>query len=47
MDWLLLVLGVVGWMCYVSGVDDVGNVIDVRDLFSDKIREFVVGSSSE
>lgn len=43
----MLVLGVVGWMRYVSGVDDVGNVIDVRDSFSDKIREFVAGSSSE
>ena len=46
-DWSLLPLGVAGWMRYVSGVDDAGNAIDVRDPLSDKIRELVAGSSSE
>ncbi|MEK6241186.1 MAG: fructuronate reductase, partial [Escherichia coli] len=46
-DWSLLALGVAGWMRYVSGVDDAGNAIDVRDPLSDKIRELVAGSSSE
>lgn len=34
-------------MRYVSGVDDAGNAIDVRDPLSDKIRELVAVSSSE
>ncbi|MFP1462704.1 hypothetical protein ACLB1E_17495 [Escherichia coli] len=34
-------------MRYVSGVDDAGNAIDVRDPLSDKIRDLVAGSSSE
>ena len=46
-DWSLLALGVAGWMRYVSGVDDAGNAIDVRDPLSDKIRELVAVSSSE
>ena len=46
-DWSLLALGVAGWMRYVSGVDDAGNAIDVRDPLSDKIRDLVAGSSSE
>ncbi len=43
----MLALGVAGWMRYVSGVDDAGNAIDVRDPLSDKIRDLVAGSSSE
>lgn len=46
-DWSLLALGVAGWMRYVSGVDDAGNAIDVRDPLSDKICELVAGSNSE
>ncbi|MBN0904275.1 mannitol dehydrogenase family protein, partial [Pseudomonas aeruginosa] len=29
--WPLLALGVAGWMRYVSGTDDAGQTIDVRD----------------
>lgn len=39
--WPLLALGVAGWMRYVSGVDDKGNAIDIRDPLSDKIRASV------
>ena len=46
-NWPLLALGVAGWMRYVSGVDDAGNAIDVRDPLSDKIRDLVAESSSE
>lgn len=45
--WPLLALGVAGWMRYVSGVDDAGNAIDVRDPLSDKIRAIVETSSEE
>ena len=44
--WPLLALGVAGWMRYVSGVDDAGQAIDVRDPLSDKIRA-IVDSSTE
>ncbi|SNY63547.1 mannitol dehydrogenase family protein [Enterobacter sp. CC120223-11] len=44
-DWSLLALGVAGWMCYVSGTDEQGNAIDVRDPLADKIRAIVVKSS--
>ncbi len=40
--WPLLALGVAGWMRYVSGVDDAGVTIDVRDPLNDKIRAIVV-----
>lgn len=39
--WPLLALGVAGWMRYVSGVDDAGTTIDVRDPLNDKIRAIV------
>ncbi|AMG91150.1 mannitol dehydrogenase family protein [Citrobacter amalonaticus] len=39
--WPLLALGVAGWMRYVSGVDDAGVTIDVRDPLNDKIRAIV------
>jgi mannitol-1-phosphate/altronate dehydrogenase len=45
--WPLLALGVAGWIRYVSGVDDSGNAIDVRDPLSDKIREIVDASSND
>jgi Mannitol-1-phosphate/altronate dehydrogenases len=44
--WPLLALGVVGWMRYVSGVDDAGREIDIRDPLADKIRA-IVNSSGE
>jgi fructuronate reductase len=34
-------------MRYVSGVDDNGNAIDIRDPLSDKIRALVETSSEE
>lgn len=43
--WPLLALGVAGWIRYVSGTDDHGNAIDVRDPLSDKIRKIVNASS--
>ncbi|EPG4896716.1 mannitol dehydrogenase family protein [Citrobacter koseri] len=44
-DWPLLALGVAGWMRYVSGVDDAGATIDIRDPLSEKIRLLVESSS--
>lgn len=44
-EWPLLALGVAAWMRYVSGVDDVGNAIDVRDPLQEKIRALVEESS--
>lgn len=46
-NWSLLALGVAGWMRYVSGVDDVGNAIDVRDPLHDKIHDLVANSNNE
>jgi mannitol-1-phosphate/altronate dehydrogenase len=43
--WPLLALGVAGWIRYVSGTDERGNAIDVRDPLSDKIRAIVNASS--
>ncbi|QMI05788.1 mannitol dehydrogenase family protein [Citrobacter sp. RHB25-C09] len=45
--WPLLALGVAGWMRYVSGTDDAGKAIDVRDPLADKIRAAVASSSEE
>ena len=45
--WPLLALGVAGWMRYVSGVDDTGQAIDVRDPLSDKIRALVDSSDEQ
>ncbi|HAT3902917.1 TPA: mannitol dehydrogenase family protein [Citrobacter koseri] len=44
-DWPLLALGVAGWMRYVSGMDDAGATIDIRDPLSEKIRLLVESSS--
>jgi mannitol-1-phosphate/altronate dehydrogenase len=43
--WPLLALGVAGWIRYVSGTDERGDAIDVRDPLSDKIRTLVAASS--
>ena len=43
--WPLLAQGVAGWIRYVSGTDERGNAIDVRDPLSDKIRTAVEASS--
>jgi fructuronate reductase len=45
--WPLLALGIAGWMRYVSGVDERGNSIDLRDPLSDKIRSRVENSSDD
>ena len=37
--------GGAGWIRYVSGTDERGNAIDVRDPLSDKIRTIVNASS--
>lgn len=42
--WPLLALGIAGWMRYVSGTDDAGNAIEVRDPLADKIRALVANS---
>lgn len=46
-EWSLLALGVAGWMRYVSGVDDSGAPIDVRDPLAEKIAALVRSSSEE
>lgn len=46
-DWPLLALGVAGWMRYVSGVDDAGHEIDIRDPLVDKIQAIVARSSND
>ncbi|MCT6663784.1 mannitol dehydrogenase family protein [Enterobacter mori] len=43
--WPLLALGVAGWIRYVSGTDERGDAIDVRDPLSDKIQSLVKASS--
>ncbi|HDS9358828.1 TPA: fructuronate reductase [Enterobacter chengduensis] len=45
--WPLLALGVAGWMRYVSGVDDGGKLIDVRDPLVTKIGAIVASTSDE
>lgn len=40
-SWPLLALGVAGWMRYVSGVDDAGHAIDIRDPLLDRIHAIV------
>ena len=45
--WPLLALGVAAWMRYVSGVDDAGNAIDIRDPLAEKIRAIVGNSNDE
>lgn len=46
-DWPLLALGVAGWMRYVSGKDDSGQPIDVRDPLAEKIQAIVAASREE
>ena len=43
--WPLLALGVAGWMRYVSGVDDSGAAIEVKDPLGETFRAIVAGSS--
>ena len=44
-EWPCLALGVAAWMRYVSGIDDAGNEIDIRDPLAEKIKTLVVNSS--
>ncbi|MBF4920992.1 fructuronate reductase [Cronobacter sakazakii] len=46
-EWSLLALGVAGWMRYVSGVDDRGQPVDVRDPLAEKIAALVQSSSED
>lgn len=39
-----LALGIAGWMRYVSGVDDAGNIIEVSDPSANKLKELVANS---
>ncbi|MGI9399884.1 MAG: mannitol dehydrogenase family protein [Rhizobiaceae bacterium] len=41
----LICAAIAGWMRYVSGVDDDGNIIDVRDAMADELAERVSGKS--
>lgn len=43
-DWPLLALGIAGWMRYVSGTDDAGEPVDIRDPLADKIGVIVDNS---
>ncbi|WJD49126.1 MULTISPECIES: mannitol dehydrogenase family protein [unclassified Enterobacter] len=45
--WPLLALGVAGWMRYVSGVDDAGQAIDIRDPLVEKFRAIVETSEPD
>ncbi|KNC09964.1 D-mannonate oxidoreductase [Klebsiella sp. RIT-PI-d] len=45
--WPLLALGIAGWMRYVSGVDEAGNEIDIRDPLADQIHALVAGSDPQ
>ncbi|WP_455425183.1 mannitol dehydrogenase family protein [Dryocola sp. LX212] len=44
-EWPCLALAIAGWMRYVSGVDDSGNAIDIRDPLAQKIKGLVEQSS--
>lgn len=46
-EWPLLALGVAGWMRYVSGTDDAGQEIDIRDPLAEKIRAIVAASGND
>lgn len=43
----LLALGVAGWMRYVSGVDDAGQPIEVKDPMAAQLREVVAASADD
>lgn len=44
-DYRCLVLGVAGWMRYVSGKDDAGQPIDLRDPMADQLQQLVASSA--
>ncbi|PVF10336.1 fructuronate reductase, partial [Yersinia pestis] len=39
-----LALGIAGWMRYVGGIDDNGQVIDIRDPMVDSFKQCVAAS---
>lgn len=43
-DFNLLALGVAGWMIYVSGVDEAGQAIDIRDPLASVYQEIVAAT---
>lgn len=45
--WPLLALCVAAWMRYVSGVDDAGQAIDIRDPLAEKIHALVENSNDD
>lgn len=46
-EWPCLALGIAAWMRYVSGVDDAGQTIDVRDPLAQKIKNIVETSAEQ
>ncbi|WP_114191898.1 mannitol dehydrogenase family protein [Edaphovirga cremea] len=42
-----LALGVAGWMRYVSGIDDSGNTIDIKDPMAKTLAEIVSASADD
>lgn len=46
-EWHYLALGVAGWMRYISGSDDDGNPLELRDPLKEKISALVAESSPE
>lgn len=46
-NWPCLALGIAAWMRYVSGTDDTGNPIDIRDPLAKKIQALVENSSEK
>lgn len=46
-DWSCLALGIAGWMRYVSGTDEKGHNIDVRDPLADQITAIVATTTPQ
>ncbi len=46
-DWPCLALGVAGWMRFVSGVDDAGQPVEIKDPLADIIQQKVQQSTTE
>lgn len=46
-DWHCLAMGIAGWMRYVSGIDERGDSIDVRDPMLSAIQEKVAASTPD
>ncbi|AFJ46445.1 mannitol dehydrogenase family protein [Shimwellia blattae] len=46
-DWSCLALGIAGWMRYVSGTDDQGAAIDIRDPLAGQISAIVASTTEQ